>query len=199
VVRFRIDGVLHSVYQVPPAVMSAMTSRIKLLGRMDVVEKRRPQDGRIKTRTADGREVELRLSTLPTAFGEKLVMRIFDPEVLQRGFGDLGFSDDDLARWNEMTRSPNGIVLVTGPTGSGKTTTLYNAIRTIDRTSRNVVTIEDPVEYQLEGTTQIPVDEHKGNSFKQANGVLILVTKTRSFASQVSDMFMPPHPKDFSG
>ena len=146
VVRFRIDGVLHSVYQVPPAVMSAMTSRIKLLGRMDVVEKRRPQDGRIKTRTADGREVELRLSTLPTAFGEKLVMRIFDPEVLQRGFGDLGFSDDDLARWNEMTRSPNGIVLVTGPTGSGKTTTLYSTLRQLATDEVNVCTVEDPIE-----------------------------------------------------
>ena len=94
-VRFRIDGVLHQVYQIPPAVLTAMTSRIKILARMDVVEKRRPQDGRIKTRTADGAEIELRLSTLPTAFGEKLVMRIFDPEVLVRDFKDLGFSDED--------------------------------------------------------------------------------------------------------
>ncbi len=113
VVRFRIDGVLHNVYQVPPGVLSAMTSRIKLLGRMDVVEKRRPQDGRIKTRTASGREIELRLSTLPTAFGEKLVMRIFDPEVLVRDFEELGFTRDDLARWDTMTRMPSGIVLVT--------------------------------------------------------------------------------------
>jgi general secretion pathway protein E len=146
VVRFRIDGVLHNVYQVPPAVLSAMTSRIKLLGRMDVVEKRRPQDGRIKTRTADGREVELRLSTLPTVFGEKLVMRIFDPEVLVRGFGELGFSDDDLARWNGMVRRPNGIVLVTGPTGSGKTTTLYSTLRTLATEEVNVCTVEDPIE-----------------------------------------------------
>jgi general secretion pathway protein E len=146
VVRFRIDGVLHNVYQVPPAVLSAMTSRIKLLGRMDVVEKRRPQDGRIKTRTADGREVELRLSTLPTVFGEKLVMRIFDPEVLVRGFSELGFSDDDLARWNAMVRRPNGIVLVTGPTGSGKTTTLYSTLRTLATEEVNVCTVEDPIE-----------------------------------------------------
>ena len=102
-VRFRIDGVLHDVYQLPSPVIAAMTSRIKILGRMDVVEKRRPQDGRIKTRTADGQEVELRLSTLPTAFGEKLVMRIFDPEVLVKDFTDLGFSDEDKARWAEMT------------------------------------------------------------------------------------------------
>jgi general secretion pathway protein E len=146
VVRFRIDGVLHNVYQVPPAVLSAMTSRIKLLGRMDVVEKRRPQDGRIKTRTGDGREVELRLSTLPTAFGEKLVMRVFDPEVLVRGFAELGFSGEDLTRWNDMTRRPNGIVLVTGPTGSGKTTTLYSTLRQLATEEVNVCTVEDPIE-----------------------------------------------------
>jgi general secretion pathway protein E len=101
IVRFRIDGVLHQVYQIPMSVMAAMVNRVKILGRMDVVEKRRPQDGRIKTRTADGQEAELRLSTLPTAFGEKLVMRIFDPEVLVRSFADLGFSDDDQARWKD--------------------------------------------------------------------------------------------------
>src|SRR6185503_6371797 len=108
IVRFRIDGVLHQVYQIPPHVLTAMTSRIKILARMDVVEKRRPQDGRVKTRTADGEEVELRLSTLPTAFGEKLVMRIFDPEVLVRDFGELGFSEEDQRRWREMTERPNG-------------------------------------------------------------------------------------------
>jgi general secretion pathway protein E len=146
VVRFRIDGVLHNVYQVPPAVLSAMTSRMKLLGRMDVVEKRRPQDGRIKTRTVDGREVELRLSTLPTVFGEKLVMRIFDPDVLVRSFSELGFSDEDLRRWEEMTTRPNGIVLVTGPTGSGKTTTLYSTLRRLATEAVNVCTVEDPIE-----------------------------------------------------
>ena len=145
-VRFRIDGVLHTVYQVPGLVMAAMTSRIKLLGRMDVVEKRRPQDGRIRTRTVDGREIELRLSTLPTAFGEKLVMRIFDPEVLQRPFSDLGFSTDDLARWTRMTSQPHGIVLVTGPTGSGKTTTLYATLRELATDEVNVCTVEDPIE-----------------------------------------------------
>jgi general secretion pathway protein E len=145
-VRFRIDGVLHDVYQLPAPVIAAMTSRIKILGRMDVVEKRRPQDGRIKTRTADGQEVELRLSTLPTAFGEKLVMRIFDPEVLVKDFTDLGFSDEDQARWAEMTGKPHGIILVTGPTGSGKTTTLYSTLKTLATNEVNVCTIEDPIE-----------------------------------------------------
>jgi general secretion pathway protein E len=146
IVRFRIDGVLHQVYQIPAAVLAAMTSRIKILGRMDVVEKRRPQDGRIKTRTPEQADVELRLSTLPTAFGEKIVMRIFDPEVLVRDFRELGFSDDDQKRWNEMTARPNGIVLVTGPTGSGKTTTLYSTLKTLATPEVNVCTIEDPIE-----------------------------------------------------
>jgi general secretion pathway protein E len=134
------------VYQIPAAVLAAMTSRIKILARMDVVEKRRPQDGRIKTRMANGDEVELRLSTLPTAFGEKLVMRIFDPEVLVRDFRELGFSDDDHKRWKEMTERPNGIVLVTGPTGSGKTTTLYSTLKSLATPEVNVCTIEDPIE-----------------------------------------------------
>jgi general secretion pathway protein E len=146
IVRFRIDGVLHQVYQIPAAVLIAMTSRIKILGRMDVVEKRRPQDGRIKTRTLDGEEIELRLSTLPTAFGEKLVMRIFDPEVLVRDFKALGFAEEDKKRWDEMTNRPNGIVLVTGPTGSGKTTTLYSTLKTLATPEVNVCTIEDPIE-----------------------------------------------------
>ena len=146
VVRFRIDGVLHQVYQIPPAVLAAMTSRIKILARMDVVEKRRPQDGRIKTRTAEAGDIELRISSLPTAFGEKLVMRIFDPEVLVRDFRELGFSEDDKKRWEEMTGRPNGIVLVTGPTGSGKTTTLYSTLKALATPEVNVCTIEDPIE-----------------------------------------------------
>jgi general secretion pathway protein E len=146
IVRFRIDGVLHQVYQIPMSVMAAMINRVKILGRMDVVEKRRPQDGRIKTRTADGQEAELRLSTLPTAFGEKLVMRIFDPEVLVRTFADLGFTDDDQSRWKDMADRPNGIILVTGPTGSGKTTTLYSTLKQLATPAVNVCTIEDPIE-----------------------------------------------------
>jgi general secretion pathway protein E len=145
IVRFRIDGVLHQVYQIPAPVLAAMTSRIKILARMDVVEKRRPQDGRIKTRSGE-QDIELRISTLPTAFGEKLVMRIFDPEVLVRDFGELGFSGEDHKRWKEMTERPNGIVLVTGPTGSGKTTTLYSTLKSLATSEVNVCTIEDPIE-----------------------------------------------------
>ena len=159
IVRFRIDGVLHQVYQIPMAVMNAMTSRIKLLGRMDVIEKRRPQDGRIKTRTPAGQEVELRLSTLPTAFGEKLVMRIFDPEVLVRDFRSLGFSDEDQSRWKQMTGSPNGIILVTVPTGSGKTTTLYTTLKQLATPEVNVCTIEDPIEMVEAAFNQMQVQQ----------------------------------------
>ena len=151
VIRFRIDGVLHTVYQVPLAVMSAMTARIKLLGRMDVVEKRRPLDGRIKTRRPDsadgpGAEVEMRLSTLPTAFGEKMVMRIFDPENAVKNLEALGFGNHDAARWTELIARPHGIILVTGPTGSGKTTTLYSTLKALATDEVNVCTIEDPIE-----------------------------------------------------
>ena len=168
IVRFRIDGVLHQVYQIPMSVMAAMVSRIKILGRMDLVEKRRPQDGRIKTRTADGLEAELRLSTLPTAFGEKLVMRIFDPEVLVRNFSDLGFTEEDQSRWKTMTDNPHGIILVTGPTGSGKTTTLYSTLKQLATPEVNVCTIEDPIEMvepafnQMQVQTAIDLDFSQG-------------------------------------
>ena len=145
-IRFRIDGVLHSVYQMPIQVGQAVLSRIKILGRMNIAEKRRPLDGRVKTKTPNGLEVELRLSTLPTAFGEKLVMRIFDPEVLLKTFDQLGLSDDDLTNWRSMIRQPNGIILVTGPTGSGKTTTLYSTLKSLATSEVNVCTIEDPIE-----------------------------------------------------
>ncbi|HET9471923.1 MAG TPA: GspE/PulE family protein, partial [Usitatibacter sp.] len=146
VLRFRIDGMLHEVYQVPYPVLIAMVARIKILGRMDVVEKRRPQDGRIKTRMPDGEEIELRLSSLPTAHGEKLVMRIFDPEVLMRDFKDLGFSQDEHETWQRLIREPGGMLLVTGPTGSGKTTTLYTTLKQLATPDVNVCTIEDPIE-----------------------------------------------------
>ena len=145
-IRFRIDGVMHPVYQVPALVMTAVTSRIKILGRMDVAEKRRPQDGRIKTRSEDGRELEMRLSTMPTAFGEKLVMRIFNPDVLLRNFTDLGFGEEDAKRWQAMVARPHGIILVTGPTGSGKTTTLYSTLKTLATPQVNVCTVEEPIE-----------------------------------------------------
>ncbi len=173
VVRFRIDGVLHQVYQIPMAVLNAMTSRIKILGRMDVVEKRRPQDGRIKTRAPDGQEIELRLSTLPTAFGEKLVMRIFDPEVLVRDFADLGFSAEDAAHWQGMTSQPNGIILVTGPTGSGKTTTLYTTLKQLATQEVNVCTLEDPIEMVEPAFNQVQVLPDIGMDF--ASGIRALM------------------------
>ena len=164
-VRFRIDGVLHDVYQIPAPVMAAMTSRIKLLGRMDVIEKRRPQDGRIKTVTPEGGEVELRLSTMPTAFGEKLVMRIFNPDVLVKDFGELGFSDDDLKKWTGMITKPHGIVLVTGPTGSGKTTTLYSSMKYLATPEVNVCTVEDPIEMVEPQFNQMQVQQNLGVDF----------------------------------
>ena len=152
VIRFRIDGVLHTVYQVPITVMNAMVARIKLLGRMDVVEKRRPLDGRIKTvrpANADGSpggEVEMRLATLPTAFGEKMVMRIFDPDTVVKGVEALGFGAREAERWADLTARPHGIILVTGPTGSGKTTTLYATLKRLATEEVNVCTVEDPIE-----------------------------------------------------
>ncbi|MDL0438215.1 GspE/PulE family protein [Stutzerimonas frequens] len=172
-VRFRIDGVLHNVYQFPPQVAMAVVSRLKTLGRMNVAEKRKPQDGRVKTKTPDGGEVELRLSTLPTAFGEKMVMRIFDPEVLLKGFDQLGFSADDLRRWQSMTGQPNGIILVTGPTGSGKTTTLYTTLKQLATPEVNVCTIEDPIE-MIEGAfNQMQVQHNIDLTF--ASGVRALM------------------------
>ena len=158
-VRFRIDGVLNTVYELPAQVCAAVTSRVKILGRMDVAEKRRPQDGRLKTRSPAGNEVELRLSTLPTAFGEKLVMRIFDPELLNKSFEELGLADDDLARWHTMTGMGNGIALVTGPTGSGKTTTLYSTLRQLATSEVNVCTIEDPIEMVEDAFNQMQVNQ----------------------------------------
>jgi general secretion pathway protein E len=146
VIRFRIDGVLHPVYQMPMGVLNAMTARIKLLGRMDVIERRRPQDGRIKTRNPRGDEIEMRISTLPTAFGEKMVMRIFDPDNAVKDLDALGFSSHDAQRWEELVKRPHGIILVTGPTGSGKTTTLYSTLKRVATEEVNVSTVEDPIE-----------------------------------------------------
>jgi general secretion pathway protein E len=173
VIRFRIDGILHQVYQVPAVVMIAMTARIKLLGRMDVIEKRRPLDGRIKTRTPDGQEIELRLSTLPTAFGEKLVMRIFDPEVIVKTLPELGFPADDAARWDSLTKYPHGIVLVTGPTGSGKTTTLYTTLKALATPEVNVCTVEDPIEMVEASFNQMQVQQGIDLSF--ADGIRALM------------------------
>jgi general secretion pathway protein E len=172
-VRFRIDGILHHVYQIPTPVISAITSRIKILGRMDVVEKRRPQDGRIKTRNSDGDEIELRLSTMPTAFGEKLVMRIFNPDVLMKDFIELGFSKQDRKRWEAIVSNPHGIVLVTGPTGSGKTTTLYSTLKQLATPEVNVCTVEDPIEMIEPAFNQMQVQS--GIALDFASGVRTLL------------------------
>ena len=171
--RFRIDGVLHQVYQLPPNIMNAITSRIKLLGRMDMVEKRRPQDGRIKTLSTDGQEIELRLSTMPTAFGEKLVMRIFAPEVSEQGFLALGFAQAQAETWDKWTKSPNGIILVTGPTGSGKTTTLYATLRKLATPEVNVCTVEEPIEMVEPLFNQMQVQQNIGLTF--AGGIRTLM------------------------
>ncbi|HOM21946.1 MAG TPA: GspE/PulE family protein, partial [Ottowia sp.] len=173
VIRFRIDGVLHPVYQVPAGVMNAITARIKLLGRMDVVERRRPQDGRIKTRSPGGEEIEMRLSTLPTAFGEKLVMRIFDPDTAVKDLAALGFTPHDAARWEALVQRPHGIILVTGPTGSGKTTTLYSTLRRVATEEVNVSTIEDPIERIDPALNQTQVQPQLDFSF--AEGVRALM------------------------
>jgi len=172
-VRFRIDGVLHQVYAIPTSVLNAVTSRIKLLARMEIVEKRRPQDGRIKTVAPDGEEIELRISTMPTAFGEKIVMRIFSPEVLVRDFQDLGFTADDRSRWESMTGEPHGIILVTGPTGSGKTTTLYSTLKGLATPEVNVCSIEDPIEMIEPAFNQMQVQPGLGVDF--AAGVRTLL------------------------
>jgi len=172
-VRFRIDGVLHQVYQIPTPVMVAMTSRIKVLGRMDVVEKRRPQDGRLKTVTPDGAEVELRLSTMPTAFGEKMVMRIFDPENLVKDYKELGFSDEEEKKWTQIATAPHGIILVTGPTGSGKTTTLYSTLKELAKPDVNVCSVEDPIEMVGPSFNQMQVQTAIGVDF--ASGIRTLM------------------------
>jgi general secretion pathway protein E len=172
-VRFRIDGSLHLVYQIPTPVMAAMTSRIKILGRMDVVEKRRPQDGRLKTVTPDGDEVELRLSTMPTAFGEKLVMRIFNPDTLVKDYRELGFSEEEEKKWAQISAAPHGIILVTGPTGSGKTTTLYSTMKKLAAPDVNVCTIEDPIEMVEPSFNQMQVQTAIGVDF--ASGIRTLM------------------------
>ncbi|MBF0471765.1 MAG: type II/IV secretion system protein [Gammaproteobacteria bacterium] len=159
-IRLRIDGLLHLVYSLPGTIVNAVTSRLKILARMDLAEKRRPQDGRIKTRLADQREIELRLSSMPTAFGEKLVIRIFNPEVLISSYGELGFHQQIIEQWSQLLRHKHGIVLVTGPTGSGKTTTLYSTLRQIYRPEINLCTIEDPIENVIAEFNQTQVQEN---------------------------------------
>ena len=199
VIRFRIDGVLHPVYQMPMGVMNAMIARIKLLGRMDVVEKRRPQDGRIKTlrpgtstgasaSAVRGDEVEMRLSTLPTAFGEKLVMRIFDPEATVKDLSALGFAPHDAQRWQSLTSKPYGIVLVTGPTGSGKTTTLYATLKRLATEEVNVSTVEDPIEMIEPAFNQTQVQPHLDLDFAQGLRALMRQDPDIIMVGEVRDL-----------
>ena len=172
-VRFRIDGVLHNIYEMPANILIAVVARLKILGRMNVAEKRKPQDGRLKTRTPKGIETELRLSTLPTAFGEKLVMRIFDPDVLVRSFAQLGFTGQLLDTWKNLTSHTHGIILVTGPTGSGKTTTLYSTLKLLATDQVNVCTIEDPIEMIEPSFNQMQVNSSIDLGF--ADGIKALM------------------------
>ncbi|PHS14033.1 MAG: type II secretion system protein E [Kangiella sp.] len=172
-IRLRIDGILHDVYKMPANISAAVTARFKILGRMDVAERRKPLDGRIKTKTPDGLEIELRLSTLPTAFGEKLVARIFDPTVLLRDFNQLGLNKRTETDWLNMVNQPTGIVLLTGPTGSGKTTTLYTTLKLLATSKVNVCTIEDPIEMVEPAFNQMQI--HHDISVDFASGVRALL------------------------
>ncbi len=187
-VRFRIDGILHTVYQLPMPIMSAVLSRMKILGRMNIAEKRLPQDGRIKTQNAQNKEIELRLSTMPTAFGEKLVMRIFDPEVLLRDYQQLGFNKQELSIWQRMTGRSHGIILVTGPTGSGKTTTLYSTLKKLATPEINLCTVEDPIEQIEPSFNQMQVQTNIGLDF--ASGI-------RTLLRQDPDIIMVGEIRDF--
>ncbi len=165
VIRFRIDGALHTIYNLPKAVHAAIIARIKFLARLDIAEKRRPQDGRIKIAMAGGKEAEVRVSTVPVAFGEKVVMRLLDPDVIFQDLDKLGFSQRDRTVYNSFIKSPHGIVLVTGPTGSGKSTTLYSTLEKIATPEKNLITIEDPVEMVYEAFNQISVQPLIGVTF----------------------------------
>jgi general secretion pathway protein E len=166
-VRFRIDGVLHDIYRMPRVVHNAVVSRLKTMSRLDIAERRLPQDGRIKTRRED-REVEIRVSTLPTAFGEKIVMRIFDPGMMVLELTDLGFTPEELGTWERFIAHPYGLILVTGPTGSGKTTTLYSSLRTLVSSEVNICTIEDPIEMVVDAFNQLAVHPRIGLTFPVA-------------------------------
>lgn len=179
-VRVRIDGVLHYVHTIPKLVHPSILSRIKTLSRMDIAEKRKPQDGRIKT-DYKNKEIELRVSTMPTAFGEKVVIRIFDPEMLLQDIDQLGFYPREYQIFSAFIRRPNGIILVTGPTGSGKTTTLYSALKVLSSPEVNILTIEDPIEMVMEEFNQVGIQPAIGITFA---GTL------RTFLRQDPDIIM---------
>ena len=185
-VRFRIDGVLHEIMGPPKRLEAALTSRVKIMANLDIAERRLPQDGRIKLRYHQ-REIDFRVSTLPTIFGEKTVMRILDKEALQLDMTKLGFDGWSLEQFNKAIRSPYGMILITGPTGSGKTTTLYSAIHTINSPEINIMTAEDPVEYNLKGVNQLQVNDEIGRTFQGA---------LRSFLRQDPDVILVGETRD---
>ncbi|MBV8620759.1 MAG: Flp pilus assembly complex ATPase component TadA [Curvibacter sp.] len=166
-VRYRVDGVIHAGELVPPKLSAAVNSRVKLLAHLDIAERRLPQDGRIKTRVK-GRELDLRVSTVPTVHGESVVMRVLDRASVRFSLESMGFASDTLGRFNALLAKPHGILLVTGPTGSGKTTTLYAALSKLDSATQKIITVEDPVEYQLEGINQIQVHPQINLTFASA-------------------------------
>jgi general secretion pathway protein E len=166
-VRYRIDGVLHTVHKLPRTIMPAVTSRAKMMARMDIAERRKPQDGRIKI-VRDEREIEIRASTMPTVFGEKVVLRIFDPDLLLQDLGALGFFPEQQQTWQSLISRPHGVILLTGPTGSGKTTTLYSTLRALASPDVNLVTIEDPIEMVTEAFNQVQVNPRLDVTFASA-------------------------------
>jgi type IV pilus assembly protein PilB len=186
-VRYRIDGVLYDIMQPPLKMKAALSSRVKIMSELDIAERRLPQDGRIKLK-AKGKSIDLRVSTLPTLFGEKIVMRILDKSSLELDLSKLGFEQKAMQDFEEAIRSPFGMVLVTGPTGSGKTTTLYSALSTINSIDVNIMTSEDPVEYNLPGINQVQMKEEIGLTFAAA---------LRSFLRQDPDIIMVGEIRDF--
>ena len=186
-VRFRIDGVLFEMMNPPWKMHSALTSRIKIMGNLDIAERRLPQDGRIRV-TVLGRKLDLRVSTLPTAYGEKTVMRILDNRSIQVTLDQLGFQPDTLTIWKNQIAQPHGIILVTGPTGSGKTTTLYSSLNQMDTTRLNVSTVEDPVEYNLGGITQVQTHERIGMTFAAALKSLLRQDPDVVMIGEIRDM-----------
>ncbi len=165
--RYRIDGVLHEAEAPPSSSSAAVISRVKIMARLDIAERRLPQDGRIMLRI-QGKELDLRVSTVPTSFGESVVMRLLDRQTINFDFPSLGFDGERLDEFLDVLERPHGILLVTGPTGSGKTTTLYTALSRLNTAERKIITVEDPVEYQLEGINQIQVKPSIGLDFAGA-------------------------------
>jgi len=187
-VRYRIDGVLHEVMNPPPKLRNAITSRVKIMSNLDIAERRLPQDGRIKLRMGRGREMDFRVSVLPTLFGEKVVMRLLDKSTLELDMTKLGFEEKPLADFKEAIHRPFGMVLVTGPTGSGKTTTLYSALSELNQVTENISTAEDPVEFNLNGINQVQINDSIGLNFAAA---------LRSFLRQDPDIIMVGEIRDF--